>query len=247
MVAFQSIGWLREMLVTMRVVDYGVNQSLDRSRMTKWDPRRLNAVAVALPDGVTPPGTRGRILHAALKLFAEYGFHGTSIRDLGAEVGINSATLYSHYPSKEQILADLVTIGHQELLRRLQEALLATGADPAEQLQALVRAQVLAHADFPLLALVANQELHALSPERAAPAIALRDQASELAVRVLDNGIRRGVFTVGDPFLAGLAISAMGIRVASWFGPDQPYTREQVADAFANYSLQIVGAITRKG
>src|SRR5215471_3518440 len=67
MVAFQSIGWLREMLVTIRVVDYGVNQSLDRSRMTKWDPRRLNAVAVALPDGVTPPGTRGRILHAALK------------------------------------------------------------------------------------------------------------------------------------------------------------------------------------
>lgn len=216
--------------------------------MAKWDPRRLNAVAVALPDGVTPPGTRGRILHGALKLFAEYGFHGTSIRELGAEVGINSATLYSHYPSKEQILADLVIIGHQELLRRLQEALLGTGTDPAEQLRALVRAQVLVHADFPLLALVANQELHALSPQLAAPAIALRDQASELAVRVLDHGIRRRAFTVADPFLAGLAIGAMGIRVASWFGPDQPYSREQVADAFASYAVAIVGATTpRRG
>src|SRR6516165_1902246 len=100
----------------------------------RWDPRRLNAVAVALPEGVTPPGTRGRILLGALKLFAEFGFHGTSIRDIAAEVGINSATLYSHYPSKEQVLADLVLIGHEELHRYLQEALLSAGTDPADQL-----------------------------------------------------------------------------------------------------------------
>jgi AcrR family transcriptional regulator len=208
----------------------------------RWDPRRLNAVAVALPEGVTPPGTRGRILLGALKLFAEFGFHGTSIRDIAAEVGINSATLYSHYPSKEQVLADLVLIGHEELHRYLQEALLSAGTDPADQLSALVRAQVRAHADYPLLALVANQELHALSPERAAPALALRQQATDLAARVLDSGVRSGAFTVDDPLLAGLAITAMGIRVASWFGPDQPYTRDQLADAFARYALRIVGA-----
>jgi len=32
--------------------------------------------------------------------------------------------------------------------------------------------------------------------------------------------------------------------VASWFGPDQPYGREQVAAAFAGYALRIVGART---
>ena len=84
---------------------------------TAWQPRRLAAVEVELPGGVTPPGTRGRILRAALGLFSELGFHGTSIRQIASGVGINPATLYAHYPSKEHILAELVLLGHQELLR----------------------------------------------------------------------------------------------------------------------------------
>jgi hypothetical protein len=39
-----------------------------------------------------------------------------------------------------------------------------------------------------------------------------------------------------------IAIGSMGVRVASWFGPDQPYTRDQVTDAFAAFALQIVDA-----
>jgi len=211
-----------------------------------WDPRRLNAVAVRLPEDVTPPGTRGRILLSALRLFAERGFHSASIRDIAAGAGVNSATLYSHYPAKEHILAELVLIGHQELHRRMQEALI-DAEGPAEQLAALVRAQVLAHTDFPLLALVANQELHALSAERAAPALALREQSRELALRVLEHGKRAGVFALADIGLTAIAIGSMGIRVANWFGPDQPYTREQVADAFTGFALQIAGAPVEKG
>jgi AcrR family transcriptional regulator len=207
-----------------------------------WDPRRLNAVEARLPEGVTPPGTPGRILLSALRRFAEYGFHGTSIRDIAAGVGINPATLYAHYPSKAHVLAALVRIGHEELHQRMQQALVDAGAEPADQLAALVRAQVLAHTDLPLLALVANQELHALRPEQAAPALALREQSRDLALRVLRRGVQRGDFAVGDITLAATAIGSMGVRVANWFGPDQPYTRDQVADAFARFALQIAGA-----
>ena len=207
----------------------------------RWNPRRLQAVAVTLPEGTTPPATRGRILQAGLKLFAEYGFHGTSIRDIATEVGINSATLYAHYPAKEQILADLVLIGHRELHSRLQQALIDADADPAAQLVAVVRAQVLMHTDFPLLAMVTNHELHALSPQIAGPSMELREQSRDLLMRVLETGVTRGVFTVADPALAGVAIGSIGIRVASWFGPDQAYSREQVADTFAQYATQIAG------
>jgi AcrR family transcriptional regulator len=217
----------------------------------RWDPRRLNAVDAQLPEGVTPPGTPGRILLSALRLFAEYGFHGTSIRDIAAGVGINSATLYAHYPAKAHILAALVRIGHEELHQRMQQALIDAGGDPADQLVALVRAHTLAHTDFPLLALVANQELHALTAEQAAPALALRNQTRDLALRVLRRGVQHGVFTVDDITLAATAIASMGMRVANWFGPDQPYTRDQVADAFAGIALRIVGvhlpARTEKG
>lgn len=208
-----------------------------------WNPRRLTAVKPELPEGMTPPGTRGRILHAALGLFAEYGYHGTSIRDLAAAVGVNSATLYSHYPSKEDILASLIELGHSGLLAGLRSALSTVDGSPSRRLVALVRAQVLMHADYPLLAMVANTELHCLSPASAQRSLELREQSRELLYEVLRRGVAAGEFDAAcDPVLAGIAIGSMGVRVASWFGPDQPYTREQVADAFASYALRIVGA-----
>lgn len=205
--------------------------------------RRLAAVAVELPEGVTPPGTAGRILRAGLELFSEYGFHGASIRDIALAAGINSATLYAHYPSKEHILAELVRLGHEELHSRLQRALVDAGGEPAAQLAALVRAHVTAHAEYPLLAVVANSELHALSTDRAAPAVALREQATRLLLTVLHKGVATGEFAVDDTFLAAAAIAGMGLRVAHWFGPHQPYHRDEVADAFAAFALRLVGAV----
>jgi AcrR family transcriptional regulator len=208
----------------------------------RWDPRRLNAVAVVLPVGAAPAGTAGRILHSALKHFAEFGYFGTSIRDIAEGADVNSATLYAHFASKERILADLVLSGHQELHERLQEALITAGPGPVAQLSALVRAHVYVHTDYPLLALVANSELHALCAEFAAPALTLREQSRQLLLRVLEHGRRAGVFDIGDVTLAGIAIGSMGIRIASWFGPDQPYTREQVASAHVTFALRIAGA-----
>ncbi|MGV9270628.1 TetR/AcrR family transcriptional regulator [Kitasatospora sp. NPDC003701] len=208
-----------------------------------WQPRRTAAVEPDLPAGVTPPGTRGRILEEALGLFAEAGFAGTSIRRIGSAVGINSATLYAHYPSKEHVLAHLVLIGHEELHARLTEAVQSTrGADAATRLVALVRAHADVHTRFPLLAIVTDGEIHSLAPDLAAPALELRHSCWQLLLDVIEQGVADGVFTVSEPLLAATAISAMGVRVAHWFGPDQPYTRERIARAHGEFALRILGA-----
>jgi AcrR family transcriptional regulator len=208
-----------------------------------WNPRRVAAVEAALPEGVTPPGTRGRILRASLTLFAETGFHGTSIRAIAQRVGINSATLYAHYPSKEQVLADLVLIGHAELSARLTGAAAAlppeSGADA--RLAAWVRAHVLLHTDFPLLAVVTNSELHALDPALAEPALALRADCRRLLIDALERGVKDGVFSVPDLLLTATAIGALGMQVAHWFGPDQPASGEQVAGVYACLALRMAG------
>ncbi len=209
---------------------------------TDWNPRRLQAVEVRLPEGMTPPGTRGRILHAGLRTFAESGFYGASIRDVAAEAGVNSATLYAHYASKEHILAALVLHGHEELHRRLQEALVRAGSAPADQLEALVRAHVSVHTEFPLLALVTNSELHTLSAEQALAAVTLREQSRALLLQVLAHGIEQGEFRMQDPVLTALAIAGAGMRIATWFGPDAPFTAEQVADAHVEMALRMVDA-----
>ena len=202
--------------------------------------RRLAAEAAELPEGARPEGTPGRILDAALSLFAEYGFYGASIRDIAARADVRSATLYSHFPSKEQLLADLARIGHEVHQQRLQAAVLDAGDDPAAQMAALVRAHVRSNAEFPLLAVVSN-EFHALSPDLAAPILAIRNGTEELVQAVILRGIRQGTFDVADPMLAEAAIGSMGLRVAFWFRPDRDHTIDDVADAYAEFALRILG------
>ncbi len=209
-----------------------------------WEPRRLAAVAPELPAGTVPPGTRGRILRAALGLFSEYGFHGTSIRQIASRVGINPATLYAHYLSKEQILADLVLLGHQELYDRLCGALESAGRAAPARLAALVREHALIHADYPLLAVVANTELHVLSAENAATALALRARCRGFLADVLADGARSGEFRLVDPTLTAIAIGGLGMQIAHWFAPGIRYTPDQIADAYVQLALRMAGDTT---
>jgi AcrR family transcriptional regulator len=62
---------------------------------------------VARPANTDAAVTRQRILDAALDQFAERGFYGTTMRNIGAAAGITGSALYHHFPSKEALLADL--------------------------------------------------------------------------------------------------------------------------------------------
>ncbi len=59
---------------------------------------------MARPRQTEQRDTRGAILAAGLDLFAERGFHGTSIRDIAKAVAISEASLYHHFASKELLL-----------------------------------------------------------------------------------------------------------------------------------------------
>ena len=48
--------------------------------------------------------TKENILNAALKLFAEKGYHGTSINDIAKAANISKGLAYNYFESKKQII-----------------------------------------------------------------------------------------------------------------------------------------------
>src|ERR1700742_5301777 len=75
------------------------------------------------PDGALRPRRglrRSEILAAAAALFARRGFHGVTIDDIGAAVGMSGPGLYRHFPGKEAVLA--------QMLLAISERLLAEGS-----------------------------------------------------------------------------------------------------------------------
>lgn len=65
---------------------------------------------------VSEPSRREQILAIAAELFAEKGFHGVSIAELGAACGFSGPALYRHFRSKDAVLAAMLVSISEELL-----------------------------------------------------------------------------------------------------------------------------------
>ncbi|MGQ0573189.1 MAG: SACE_7040 family transcriptional regulator [Pseudonocardia sp.] len=103
-------------------------------------------------------GRREQILAVAAQLFARHGFHGVSIADLGAAVGVSGPALYRHFPGKEALLAEML-VGISEHLLAGGTARAAASDDPREVLAALVEFQVEFALREPELIVVQDRDL----------------------------------------------------------------------------------------
>lgn len=81
--------------------------------------------------------TRDAVLEHAMTLFAGAGFHGVSMRDIAAGVGVTPAALYHHFPDKEQLYLGAVAHAFEERMGPLK-TLLDSDAPPWERLEAFV-------------------------------------------------------------------------------------------------------------
>ena len=81
--------------------------------------------------------SRQRILDAALRLFARYGYAATSVRRIAEEAGIAQGLLYNYFDSKEALLRSMLERSAADVERSLLEA--AGGATPQERIERLVR------------------------------------------------------------------------------------------------------------
>src|SRR5262245_58019475 len=68
---------------------------------------------------------RRQILCAAMKLFADRGLDGTSIRDIARESGYTNPALYKHFAGKEELALHLFETCHQRLWTKCHRAIAA--------------------------------------------------------------------------------------------------------------------------
>lgn len=131
---------------------------------------------------------RQQILSTAADLFAARGFHGVSMGDIGAAVGVSGPALYKHFAGKEDILGQCLLHASDQLLAGARELLSDGGArsavgqpgvagvQPVEAAaggaaaaEAALEALIARHADFaldnPALIVVQEREWAALGAE----------------------------------------------------------------------------------
>lgn len=88
---------------------------------------------------------RAAILTAGATLFAERGYAGVTIEDLGASVGVSGPAVYRHFSGKSAVLAAILEGASRTLLDGA-ERVLGVAPDAASALRSLIRF----HVDFAL-------------------------------------------------------------------------------------------------
>jgi AcrR family transcriptional regulator len=85
----------------------------------------------------TTPDPRDRILDTAFRLFYAHGVRGVGVDTIIAEAGVAKATLYKHFPSKDELVIGYLDRADAAWRGALRAAAEAAGPAPRDQLVGL--------------------------------------------------------------------------------------------------------------
>ncbi|CAN5466172.1 TetR/AcrR family transcriptional regulator [soil metagenome] len=74
------------------------------------------------PEADVAVSSRARFIEAALDLFVEHGYNGTSLQMIGDRLGVSKAAVTYHFKSKDELLAAVITPAFDELTHLLEES-----------------------------------------------------------------------------------------------------------------------------
>ncbi len=142
---------------------------------------------------------RDRLLHEATHLFVERGFDGASMRDIAAACGVTKASLYYHYPSKADLLHDIVGT----YLDAVSKAM-ARGRQACPEASGQLRAVIAELFSLPpegraVIRLAMHDLRHLDEADQIAFGIAYQDRFLQPLADIIHTGAASGEFQPHDP------------------------------------------------
>jgi AcrR family transcriptional regulator len=198
-------------------------------------PKPASGKANAKVDADSP--TSARLLDAAARLFWTKGYASTTTREIAALLGVQKASLYHHVARKEDLLYE-ICVASLEHIRKAVHAAVEAVPDPLERIRTLIRAHVAAMLVDQDKHSTMLTELRALSPDRRAEIVALRDAYEKLVRSVLDRAQRAGVIRDDIP-VKYLSVSLLNLMnwAIFWFQRDGDLSPVQLGDLFVTLYL----------
>jgi TetR/AcrR family transcriptional regulator, cholesterol catabolism regulator len=172
---------------------------------------------------------RNELTRQAARLFAEKGYHGTSVGDLAEAMGVQKGSLYAHIESKADLLWEVAREGAAAFHAALDEV--PDGAPPAERIRLALRAHLRVVAEQLDIATVFIREWRYLDGERRDEFVAERRRYEERFRTLFREGRELGALRtdLDDAHATLLALSAANWAY-TWMRPDTD--TDALADSF---------------
>ena len=181
------------------------------------------------------------VVAAAGRLFAERGYHGTSMRDLGKELGLLGSSLYAHVDSKQDLLVDVVQEGAR-LFEASAEAAIAGDGGAADKLRRLIAGHVDVVLDNLDVARTFLNEARMLDDQHRSTVIEARDRYEAVFRSLVAQGVEDGTFRQDlDPKSASIFALSILNAIERWYSADGPLDRDGLVDELARFVLTALG------
>jgi AcrR family transcriptional regulator len=170
----------------------------------------------------------------AARLFAEKGYHPTSVADIVAALGVGKGVFYWYFASKDELLTELLKASNHDLRKRQQSAIEGV-EDPVRRIELGIRASMVWFAEhreyFAIIQFAANDETFA-------PVLA-RNREISIAdtIRHLKDGIVDGEIVDRDPELLAHAIHGVVAELTRHALVEGNLPVDEVADLCVAFSL----------
>jgi AcrR family transcriptional regulator len=176
------------------------------------------------------------IREAALTLFSNRGYHGTSMEDIAFLVGLGASSLYNHVSSKQSLLAQIMLDTMNELLINFDQA--TASGTTSENLRAAMESHVRYHATHQRDVRIGNREIPSLDEPVHGEVVSLRRVYAHRWQQLISVGVEEGVFATPSTQLAAYALLEMGIGVSQWYHSDGRLTLDEIASHYGEMALQ---------
>ncbi|MEV0685625.1 TetR family transcriptional regulator [Nocardia sp. NPDC050378] len=218
---------------------------LDESRNAVTIQRPRGAVTGPIAEATRawrefPPLDIDPVLTAAIESFVETGYHGATMRSIAHRAGMSVPGVYHHYRDKQDLLVRALDLTMDELHWRVGAARseAATGRD---RLIRTVEALALFHTHRRELAFIGASEMRSLDPANRQRITHSRNMIQYLLDEDIDTALAEDDRATDQAKAAGRAIATMCTALPQWFRLDGPSTPEQIATAYADFALGLLG------
>jgi AcrR family transcriptional regulator len=167
------------------------------------------------------------LLARAARVFADKGYHSTTMRDLAAASGMSLAGMYYYVRGKDDLLALIQERCFARVLEGAETAV-AAGSDPLERLQAFIRHHVTFFAQH-------MAEMKVLSHEPARGVSAIKRRYVDLLEVLLKDAAPEEVAV--DRSAAAYILFGMMNWIYNWYDPSGEIDSRRLADLIARIFL----------
>jgi AcrR family transcriptional regulator len=179
--------------------------------------------------------SRERVLAAAAKIFVERGYAGTTMRAVAKAVGLQAASLYYHYRSKEELIEAVLDMGIDGVSQavRAQVTAVPAGASGRDRLDAAILAHLTSLVTFGDYALASRRVLGQVPAHVRRKHVRLRDAYGDFWLELLEDAMGSGELRrevdvrLARTFILGALNSAV-----EWYKP-QGKALEELARQFS--------------